>query len=89
MSTTTAGGDEPIGAPASALDASPGRSDGDVYIVTSVNPSNGLVALRDRHGRCHAAHCTGTLPAVGEALQAPLPERGFTLLIRSDGGLGV
>ena len=56
------------------------------YTVTDINPNSRLVALRDHRGRYHAAHCTSILPALGEELQGSLPERGFTLLIGSDGG---
>jgi hypothetical protein len=58
----------------------------DEYTVTDVNPNSRLVAFRDSHGRYHAAHCASLLPALGEELRGSLPERGFTLLIGSDGG---
>jgi hypothetical protein len=57
------------------------------YTVTDINPGTKLVALRDQNGRYHAAHCTSRLPAIGDELRGSLPERGFTLLIGTDGGV--
>jgi hypothetical protein len=57
------------------------------YTVIDVNSNNRLVALRDHDNRYHAAHCTSGLPAVGQELAGSLPERGFTLLIQSDGAV--
>jgi hypothetical protein len=57
------------------------------YTVIDINSSTRLVALRDPDGRYHAAHCTSGLPLVGQELRGALPERGFTLLIQSDGAV--
>jgi hypothetical protein len=57
------------------------------YTVIDVNSSTRLVALRDQDERHHAAHCTSILPLIGQELLGSLPERGFTLLIASDGGV--
>ena len=58
-----------------------------LYTVTDVNHSRRLVAFRDQLGRYHAAHCTSLLPEVGEELRGSSPNRGFTLLIGSDGSV--
>jgi hypothetical protein len=56
-----------------------------VYTVIDVNPNSRLVALRDHQRRYHVAHGSSSLPALGDELQGSLPERGFTLLIGSEG----